>query len=176
MVAGISIINVSSNELQMAILKACRGVGLPIAQAQEVAAAVAASPKAVPDFLKYLGQPLQRAYFDFTDGLEVTNACILQDFFVCADAALHGVSSVIIYEVGQCDLIKALARYRGVNVSIKSNDLIISNGIKSKLIFERCNLEAKEWTAIGDYAALTYVPETDQSRIDGAGAGLSDND
>ena len=168
--------NVSSNELQMAVLKACRGIGLPIAQAQDVAAAVAASPQAIPDFLKYLSQPLQGADFDFSDGLEVKNANILRDFAVCADAALHGVSSVIIYEVGQCDLIKALARYRGVNVSIKSNDLIISKGIKSKLIFERCTLDAKDWTAIGDYAALTYVPETDQSRIDGAGAGLNDND
>ena len=176
MVAGISIINVSSNELQMAVLKACRGIGLPIAQAQEVAAAVATSPQAIPDFLKYLSHPLQRAYFDFTSGLEITNACILQDFSVCADAALQGASSVVIYEVGQCELIKALARYRGVNVSIKSNDLIISKGIKSELLCERCNLEAKEWTAIGDYAALTYVPETDQSRLDGAGAGLSDND
>ena len=176
MVADISIINVSSNELQIAMLKACRGIGLPIAQAQEVAAAVAASPQAIPDFLKYLSQPLQKADFDFTNGLEVKNAYILQDFSVCADAALHGISSVIVYEVGLCKLIKALARYHGVNVSIKSNDLIIFKGLKSKLIFKRCNLEAKEWMAIGDYAALTYVPETDQSRLDGAGAGLSDND
>ena len=160
----------------MALLKACRGIGVPIAQAQEAAAAVAASPQAIPDFLKYLSQPLQKADFDFTNGLEVKNACILRDFSVCADAALQGVSYVIIYEVGQCKLIKALARYRGVNVSIKSNDLIISKGIKSKLLWKRCNLESKEWTAIGAYAALTYVPETDQSRRDGAGASLNDND
>ena len=80
MVAGISIINVSSNELQMAALKACRGIGLPIAQAQEVAAAVAASPKAIPDFLKYLSEPLQRADFDFSNGVEIKNANILRDF------------------------------------------------------------------------------------------------
>ena len=46
--------NVSSNELQMIVLKACRGVGLEIAQAQEVAAAVAASPQAIPDLLIHL--------------------------------------------------------------------------------------------------------------------------
>ena len=160
----------------MAVLKACRGIGLPIAQAQEVAAAVAASPQAIPDLLKCLSKPLQKADFDFTNGLKVQNAYILRDFSVCADAALQGISSVIICEVGPCNLIKALAKHRGVKVSIKRNDLIISKGIEFKLLFERCNLEVKEWSAIGDYAALTYVPETDQSRLDGAGAGLSDND
>jgi len=168
--------NVSSNELQMAVLKACRGVGLPIAQAQDVAAAVAASPKAIPNFLKYLSQPLQRAYFDFSNGVEVKNANILRDFAVCADAAIFGTSSVVIRNIEKCELIIALARHRGVLVTTQSSDLRITDGIASELIFDRCDIDANDWTAIGQYAALTYVPETDQSRLDGAGAGLSDND
>jgi hypothetical protein len=168
--------NVSSNELQMAALKACRGIGLPIAQAQEVAAAVAASPEAIPDFLKYLSQPLQRAYFDFSNGVEVKNANILRDFSVCADAAISGASSVVIRDIDKCELIIALAKHRGVMVNTQSNDLSIIDGIASKLLFERCNIDTKDWKGIGQYAALTYVPETDQSRLDGAGSGLSDND
>ena len=168
--------NVSSNELQMALLKACRGIGLPIAQAEEVAAAVAASPQAIPDFLKYLSQPLQKADFDFTNGLEVKNAYILQDFSVCADAAISGTPSVVIRDVDRCELIIALAKHRGVMVKTQSNDLSISKGAASELVFERCTIDTKDWMAIGQYAALTYVPETDQSRIDGAGAGLTDND
>ena len=168
--------NVSSNDLQMTVLKACRGVGLPIAQAQEVAVAVAASPQAIPDFLIHLNNPLKKADFDFTNGLEVKNASVLRDFSVCADAALYGTSLVIIHDIDKCELITALAKYRGVTVNIQSKDLSISSGIMSELSFERCNLNIKEWTAIGNYAALTYVPETDQSRLDGAGAGLSDND
>ncbi|MDA9237654.1 hypothetical protein N9P15_01000 [Planktomarina sp.] len=168
--------NTSSNELQVAVLKACRGVGLPIAQAQEVAAAVAASPQAIPDFLQYLSQPFQKVGFDFTNGLEVKNANILQDFSVCADAAISGESSVVIRDFDRCELIIALAKHRGVMVKTQSNDLSISKGAASELLFERCNLSTKDWAAIGQYAALTYVPETDQSRIDGAGAGLTDND
>ena len=168
--------NVSSNELQMAALKACRGIGLPIVQAQEVAAAVAASPKAIPSFLKYLSEPLQRADFDFTNGVEVKNANILQDFSVCADAAISGTPSVVIRDVDRCELIIALAKHRGVMVNTQSKDLSITDGTGSKLLFERCDIDANDWTAIGRYAALTYVPETDQSRLDGAGAGLSDND
>ena len=176
MVTGISIINVSSNELQMAALKACRGIGLPIAQAQEVAAAVAASPQAIPDFLKYLSQPLEIAYFDFTNGVEVKNANILRDFAVCADAAISGAPSVVIQDIEKSELIIALAKHRGVVVNPQSKDLSITDGTGSKLLFERCYIDANDWTAIGRYAALTYVPETDQSRLDGAGAGLSDND
>ena len=168
--------NVSSNELQMAALKACRGIGLPIAQAQEVAAAVAASPQAIPEFLKYLSQPLEIAYFDFTNGVEVKNANILRDFAVCADAAIFGTPSVVIRDVDRCELIIALAKHRGVMVNTQSMDLSITDGTGSKLLFERCDIDANDWTAIGQYAALTYVPETDQSRLDGAGAGLSDND
>ncbi|HAJ83567.1 MAG TPA: DUF3726 domain-containing protein, partial [Rhodobacteraceae bacterium] len=33
-----------------------------------------------------------------------------------------------------------------------------------------------EWQQLETYAALTYVPETDASRLVGAGAGLTDND
>ena len=168
--------NVSSNELQMAALKACRGIGLPIAQAQEVAAAVAASPQAIPEFLKYLSQPLEIAYFDFTNGVEVKNANILRDFAVCADAAISGVPSVVIQDIEKSELIIALAKHRGVVVNRQSNDLRITDGTGSKLLFERCDIDANDWTAIGQYAVLTYVPETDQSRLDGAGAGLSDND
>ena len=168
--------NVSSNELQMAALKACRGIGLPIAQAQEVAAAVAASPKAIPDFLKYLSQPLQRADFNFSNGVEVKNANILRDFAVCADAAISGAPYVVIQDIEKSELIIALAKHRGVVVNTQSKDLSITDGTGSKLLFERCEIDANDWTAIGRYAALTYVPETDQSRLDGAGAGLSDND
>ena len=176
MVAGICGMNVSSNELKMAVLKACRGIGLPIAQAQEVAAAVAASPKAIPDFLKYLSEPLQRADFDFSNGVEIKNANILRDFAVCADAVISGAPSVVIQDIEKCELIIALAKHRGVMVKTQSSDLSISEGIASELLFDRCDIDANDWTAIGQYAALTYVPETDQSRLDGAGAGLSDND
>ena len=168
--------NVSSNELQMAVLKACCGIGLPIAQAQEVAAAVAASPQAIPDFLKHLSEPLQRADFDFSNGVEIKNANILRDFAVCADAVISGAPSVVIQDIEKSELIIALAKHRGVVVNTQSKDLSITDGTGSKLLFERCDIDANDWTAIGRYAALTYVPETDQSRLDGAGAGLSDND
>jgi hypothetical protein len=126
--------------------------------------------------LKYLSEPLQSADFDFTNGVEVKNANILRDFAVCADAAISGAPSVVIQDIEKSELIIALAKHRGVVVNTQSKDLSITDGTGFKLLFERCEIDANDWTAIGRYAALTYVPETDQSRLDGAGAGLSDND
>jgi len=168
--------NVSSNELQMTVLKACRGVGVPIAQAQEVAVAVAASPQSIPDLLKYLIHPFQKAEFDFTNGLDVKNIHILRDFSACADAAQQGVGPIILRGVKTCELILALARNLEVIVEVQSNDLTVSKCVKSKILPKRCSIVTKEWVALNQYASLTYVPENDQSRVGGAGAGLTDND
>ena len=176
MAPGIGMIDCSSNELQMLVLKACRGVDLPFAQAQEVASAISASPWAIPDFLEYLGLTHQKAEFDFTNGLEIKNANILRDFSVCADAAQQGVDEIVIRDVKVCPLILALAKYRGVNVDARSNDLFISKHIESKKKLDRYNLDPRYLAMLNKYAAFTYVPETDQSRLDGAGAGLNDND
>ena len=168
--------NVSSNELQMTVLKACRGVGVPIAQAQEVAAAVAASPQSISDLLKHLSQPFQKAEFDFTTGLDVKKINILRDFPACADAAQQGVGPIILRGVRICELILALARNLEVIVEARSNDLTVSKCVKSKILPKRCTIVNKEWLALNKYAALTYVPESDRSKVGGAGAGLTDND
>ena len=160
----------------MLVLKACRGINLPISQAQEVSLAIAASPKAIPNFLKYLSLTHQKAEFDFTNGLEIKDANILRDFSVCADAAQQGVNEIILRDVKVCELILALAKYRGVKVDVRSSDLFISKHAKFEKKFERQNLDPKYLSMLNKYAALTYVPETDQSRLDGAGAGLNDND
>ena len=169
-------IDCSSNELQMLVLKACRGVDLPFAQAQEVASAIAASPSTIPDFLEYLSLTHQKAEFDFTNGLEIKNANILRDFSVCADAAQQGVYEIVLCDVKICALILALAKYRNVTVNVRSNDLIVSKHVDSEINYDRHNLDPEYLLMLNKYAALTYVPETDQSRLDGAGAGLNDND
>ena len=176
MAPGIKMTDCSSNELRMLVLKACRGIDLPFSQAQEVASAIAASPGAIPDFLEYLTLTHQKAEFDFTNGLKIKNANILRDFSVCADAALQGVDEIVLRDVKVCELILALAKYRGMTVDVRSNDLFVSKHVDSEIKFDRHEIDPKHLSILNKYAALTYVPETDQSRLDGAGAGLNDND
>ena len=168
--------NMSSNELQMAVLKACRGVGLPVAQAQDVAAAIAISPWALKQLLFHLAQPTTPALFKFSVGVDLLNAYILRDFSSCADAARLGVSPVVLRGLSLCDVIKAMALYRGVSVKVQAGDLLLTADEPPVLAPSRCDVDPVDWQNLGKYAALTYVSETDASRLVGAGAGLTDND
>ena len=176
MAAGVSTLNVSSNQLKMAVLKACRGIGLPVAQAQEVAAAIAVSPLALNKLLAHLAKPISSASFDFSSGLDVRNAFLLRDFSVCADAVGLGALPVILRGVPNCDVTQALAQYHGVSAVIHNEDLHMAPHQYPAQKTERCKVDPGDWQRLGVYAALTYVPETDASRLAGAGAGLTDND
>jgi hypothetical protein len=176
--AGVSTMNMSSNELQMAVLKACRGIGLPVAQAQDVAAAIAISPWALKQLLFHLARPTTPARFEFSAGVDVKNACILRDFSTCADAARLGVSPVVLRELSLCDVIEAMALYRGVSAKVYAGGVLLTAEERPVPVPapSRCDVDTMDWQVLGKYAALTYVPESDASRLAGAGAELSDND
>lgn len=176
MASGVCTVNVSSNQLRMAVLKACRGIGLPVGQAQEVAAAITASPVALGKLLAHLAQPISFATFDFSLGVDIQNAYLLRDFSVCADAVSQGVSPVILRGIALCEVTQALAKYHGVSVAVHNGDLFVAPDRYASLKLERCQVDPADWQILNTYAALTYVPENDASRLVGAGAGLTDND
>ena len=167
---------VSSSELQMLVLKACRGVGVPVAQAQEVAVALAQTPQALGALLPHLAQPMKAAKFDFSAGLTVHDASLLRDFSACADAATLGVQPVRLCGMAGCDLAHALAHSRGLSIAGEGADVVFTGPVPLPSQGARCSVVPEIWQQISRFAALTYVPETDASRLGGAGAGLSDND
>lgn len=167
---------VSSNELQMLVLKACRGVGVPMGQSQEVAVALLESPQALGALLPHLVQPMKPAKFDFSEGLTVHDASLLRDFSACADAAVLGVWPVRICGLAACDLAHALARSRGLSIAAAAADMVFTGKDAMRPEVSRGAVVPEIWQQVARFAALTYVPETDASRLGGAGAGLSDND
>ena len=52
---------------------------------------------------------------------------------------------------------------------------LIIDGYKQTPSFRAC-LSEKQFKTLNKYAYKTYAPATDESRLSGAGAGLSDND
>ena len=52
---------------------------------------------------------------------------------------------------------------------------LIINGVKQTPSYRAC-LSEKQFKILNEYAYKTYAPATDESRLSGAGAGLSDND
>jgi len=167
---------VSSNELQMLVLKACRGVGVPVAQAQEVAVALAQTPQALGALLPHLAQPMKAAKFDFSAGLTVHDASLLRDFSACADAASLGVQPVRLCGMAGCDLAHALAHSRGLSIAGEGADVVFTEAEAVRPQVSRGAVVPEIWQQVASFAALTYVPETSASRLAGAGAGLSDND
>ena len=120
--------------------------------------------------------PNSSASFDFSSGLDVQNAFLLRDFSVCADAVGLGALPVILRGVPNCDVTQALAQYHGVSAVIHNEDLHMAPHQYPAQKSGRCKVDPDDWRRLGVYAALTYVPETDASRLAGAGAGLTDND
>ena len=170
-------LNISGNELQMMVLKACRGIGIPVAQAKDVARAVAASPVSLEALLLHLAQPLQEVNFDFSKGLKIKKICLLRDFSTCVDAIQSETVPVVIKSQLSDPLIVAMAALHGINVAASGTDLVLMKGsAKTPSFSKRSNVDLNNWTVLCNYAALTYVPETEASRLGGAGAGLTDND
>ena len=134
------------------------------------------TPQALAALLPHLARPMQPATFDFSDGLTVQEASLLRDFPACADAAALGVQKVRICDLAACDLAHALARSRGLTIAAEGADVVFTGirGGASRGI--ACAVLPEIWQQVTSFAALTYVPETDASRVGGAGAGLSDND
>jgi hypothetical protein len=52
---------------------------------------------------------------------------------------------------------------------------LIIEGVKQIPSYRAC-LSEKQFKILNEYAYKTYAPATDESRLSGAGAGLSDND
>lgn len=170
-------LNISGNELKMMVLKACRGIGIPVAQAQDVSRAVAASPESLEALLLHLAQPLHEVYFDFSKGLKIEKICLLRDFSTCVDAVQSETVPVVIKSQLSDPLLVAMAALHAINVAASGADLVLTKGSAETPSFsKRSNVDLNDWTALGKYAALTYVPETEASRLGGAGAGLTDND
>ena len=66
-----------------------------------------------------------------------------------------------------------------INVKLESYEWngreLIINGVKQTTSFRAC-LSERQFKILNEYAHKTYAPATDESRLSGAGAGLSDND
>ena len=198
----------SQNEIQTSVLKAARGAGFDQGQAQDIAMATrsrlarlaeTAKPAAKAEIKDFFGA-LKNALDHPKDLPEVTKAdgvTILtkgNPIFLCTaaiDLILAGISPVMIGNV-------PLTIFRAwVEMAETSLDKTIiwkfADGTQSDLIVTRfrgvkiprqplhgCAVYVPDdvWDYLSHLAAKILVPDTEQSRLlgAGAGAGLSDND
>lgn len=153
----------SANEIEALVLKAARGGGLPLGHAEDLAAAV--------------------AYLD----LETLTSCpchsgAAMDIPKAIDAVLAGESAQPV------DADAPLVAAYCAAVHRQTGQAVASRETSAGVVIERvAEAEAVQplgrriiAQALGDHladmAAKTLVPESEASRLAGAGAGLTDND
>lgn len=163
----------SGNEIYGMVLRAARGAQLPLAHAQDLAAAC-----------RWLGGDLSQ----IVEALETA-----QDPNGVA-LSVPGIIDIALANPGRPQtlgnpspkaLIAALCKEAACRhqcqieltvsqdtATVCASDGPTPNGPKSA----RASIDAAIWDKLGAWAARTYVPESEASRLSGAGAGLHDND
>lgn len=178
----------SRAEAYALLLKAGRGAGLPLGCVEDLAAAMAIAPTPVwavlPDALggEFNGTPPD----EIDDQLIYETSRVALDGPAAIDAALCG-QEVYLGNLDAPLILVMLARVAeeateqsfeylfddegGVLVRI-SNDPVVPF-VRPK---DRADIPDSVWGMMNILAAKTYVPESEASRVSGAGAGLTDND
>lgn len=171
----------SVNEVEMLVLKAARGSGLPLAQAQDVARALVASGAmdAFQDFLDLANQQNTASNVRFfNEQMTYETPNILADAPIAARTVASGACQQAVFE--GCDtgpMMQAISAFFGVVCTQQGSGCVLTaTQNPQKVQAKRLTVSDQILADLGVLAAKTYVPETDASRLAGAGAGLTDND
>lgn len=152
-------------ELQASLLKAGRGLGLPLGVAEDIADAA--------PFILAADEPNET----LATLLRQMESGQIADTIAAIDLALASDEA----ETGGTRADSALV----ASASYKAQRLLtitkgrIKAGVPAqiaKALPRRKIIDDGLWSLLQGHAARTYVPATDASRLKGAGAGLSDND
>ena len=153
----------SANEIEVLLTKAARGIGVPAAQASAFGKAAAIHIARDGDVTD-----VQAALRDFPAGVILSYPSHLQNLLANGGGVIPCGANDVLRSYALA--LPFLCRETDTDVTID-----MSKFQKVKLparVTVSANL-VDEWRAL---AAQTFVPETEGSRLGGAGAGLTDND
>lgn len=174
----------SFNEVMNMAYKAARGAGVPLGHAEDFGPVVAHMALQAPQQLACLSQVLSTpcAPFDSSEAsgaLTVNNAQVVIAAPIALDALRAGATSVHLCDVDTPTLLQAYCDTAGdAALSKQGRDFVMVRVVPpaQKPAIGAIEISDKIWSVLSEYAAKTYVPATEASRLAGAGAGLTDND
>ena len=153
-------IELSLNEYETLLNKAAVGSGLPWGVAEDAAACgawfMSFGANELDTWIAYLNDNL--FWIDYCKKIDQPKSNKLNNIF---------------------DLVASV--YVNPDTVVKLNSYewniqgLIIDGVKQIPSYRAC-LSEKQFKILNEYAYKTYAPATDESRLSGAGAGLSDND
>lgn len=172
MVTGFRGVNWSCAEITALAAKAARGAGAAPGQAMRFGAVAVVhllAGRHASDLADALAACPEGAVRDYPARLDQALACIAQgtetDIFLRRDALLDSYVDALVFAAHLEAVPEGGWRLRGD----LSRPLVKANS-------GRIELDPALMAQFEQLAARTYVPETDASRLRGAGAGVSDND
>ena len=153
-------IELSLNEYETLLNKAAVGSGLPWGVAEDAAACGAWFMSFVVNeldtWIAYLNDNL--FWIDYCKKIDQPKSNKLNNIFDLAASVYVNPDTVV--------------KLNSYEWNIQG---LIIDGVKQIPSYRAC-LSEKQFKILNEYAYKTYAPATDESRLSGAGAGLSDND
>lgn len=176
----------SINEICGMVLKAARGAGVPLGHCEDLAKAAgymaATDPAALHVIADILAvQSHQPSVNMQGDALRIQGGSVALAGPMAVDAIRTGVNKVTIAKARAHVVVFAFFAVHGIAISHRFDDadLIVSKSDQTAPVIPDARpvfVSDQLWQVFNNYAAKTYVPATEASRIAGAGAGLTDND
>ena len=153
-------IELSLNEYETLLNKAAVGSGLPWGVAEDAAACgawfMSFGVNELDTWIAYLNDNL--FWIDYCKKIDQPKSNKLNNIFDLAASVYVNPDTVI--------------KFNSYEWNIQG---LIIDGVKQIPSYRAC-LNEKQFKILNEYAYKTYAPATDESRLSGAGAGLSDND
>ncbi len=167
-------------ELRAMVTKAARGAGFAVGQAEDVSrVAVYLLASGGDSGLITAALRAPRVGVEVDWGHEVIHVkrgpAILIGPMVC-DAFALGCMRAELADPAQAPLICAYLAQAGVATQVDGAVIVEADGAPDAAKPGPVDVPAGDWAVWETLAAKTYVPETEASRLAGAGAGLTDND
>lgn len=168
------------NEVAGMAQKAARGAGFPVGQAEDlgrIAAYLAGTGANVAPVTAALQEAVSDIDVRWTDSCaEVHAGPAILIGPVIRDAFAMGCTKAVLADLAHAPLVGAFLAENGVAQNWDGLTVTLSD---TTVLTAKCNpvtIPPQDWRVWSDCAAKTYVPETEASRLAGAGAGLTDND
>lgn len=168
------------NEVGAMAQKAARGAGLPLGHAEDLGRVAIYLASTSGDV-----SPVTRALQEHTSEVDVNwgkkvitvksgPAAMIGP--IVRDSFMMGCDQADLADIDHGPLVAAYLAESGVALTWDGTTLIRSDTTVIQPVTKAVHIPDDDWSVWGALAAKTYVPESDASRLAGAGAGLTDND
>ncbi len=168
------------NEIGGMVQKAARGAGIPLGQAEDlgrVAIYMASTGGDISAVTAALEEPPAPVDINWpNDAVIVTSGHAALIGPIIRDAFAMGYDTAVLADLRHAPLVGAFLAECGVALHWDGRILTRSDTTVLGLRCKPVHIPVADWAIWSTHAAKTYVPDSEASRLAGAGAGLTDND